>query len=201
MNEVMLTKGHVNWHVHHCFGRHYLTATMHCPVLCNVTWTQCAGSKQSYILALRYVIRDERMIGWGRISNGGMKRKEEGEGAWRDRLDRKGGSMKEGGVRDEGEKGVDMVSQQVKSPLVWQLPACTLLSNGLSIITVSSQLLSFRPSWAFSVYSSVNQGVLRLCIKVGCFFHLWCWSNYRASSLVFVCVCVSEREFLLWEWQ
>lgn len=44
-------------------------------VQCNVY----AGSEQRHILALCYVTGDERMIVWDRISNGGMKRKEEGE--------------------------------------------------------------------------------------------------------------------------
>lgn len=141
VNEVMLMKGHVT-----CYrsGRHYLIVMMFCTVLCNETWTWC-NSKQSYIIALCYVRGDEQMIGWSMISYDGMKKKErhrERERLHEETGVKKGGNKKEGGVRDEGGKGREWWASEskVKSPLVWQLPACTLLFNWLSTSTPSLRL-------------------------------------------------------------
>lgn len=77
INEATLTNVHVTWHVNCCSGRHYIIVVLWL-VSHSVMWTQYAGFKQSYILALCYVIVDERMIGSGTIGNGVMNWKERG---------------------------------------------------------------------------------------------------------------------------
>lgn len=190
MNKVTLMKGHVTRHVNRRSGRHYLIAMMLCPVfvhrphscsvLCHRGWTdERLGQDQQW--------RDE----------------ERKEGRERERLheetgDGKGGNMKKGGVRDEGEKGWAWWASEskVKSPLVWQLPACTLLFSWLSASTPS-----LRPDFCQWLH-----------IEVGCFTcdvgatTEWAhWSGCVCVSVYLLCVAVTNsrqtnRSFLLWQY-
>lgn len=134
LNEVMPMKGHVT------FARHYLIVMMPCLVSCNITWAQCAGVKQRYIIALGYVTEDERMNGWAWMSIWEMKRKKE---KGREKK-RRGGCVKRPVIGREGwGRGWGIAwsanERKAKPPLVWQLRACTLLFSWLPTSTPSPQ--------------------------------------------------------------
>lgn len=109
--------------------------------------------------------------------------------------DRKGGNTKEGGVRDEGEKGWAWWASEskVRYPLVWQLPACTLLFSWLSASTPSLRLDCCLFKW--------DQGFPRLHTEVGCFTCDVDATTERARWSGCVSVCLLRERVTVQQWQ
>lgn len=154
-------RSHMTWHVNRCSCRHHLTIFR--LVLCSVLRTHHTASKQSHIYAGRYVTEDEQK--W---SDGGMKRRE-GEKVHEEVVIGRKEKQSRGGVRDQSVKGCAPRPGRAKLYLLlWQLPACTLPTNGLSTSTPSGPLaclFDFLKLCAFKCKPALS----KLRTEVGCF--------------------------------